>query len=618
MRGKYDFSGYATKNDLRCSDGRTIRRDAFKDNDGQTVPLVWQHRHDDPENVIGHALLENREDGVYAYGSFNDTPKAKTAKALVQHGDIEQLSIYANKLKQNGGDVLHGVIREVSLVLAGANPGASIEFPILEHSGEEIETEAKIYTGSPIYLEHSYEEDTELEDEELEYEEDEALEYDEENGESEMFENEYVEHEEKTVGEVFDELTDEQKDVVYYMIGEAVENAEGDYDEDEEDFEDMKHNVFDNDYDTGNFLSHADMTNIFEDARRCGSLREAVDNYIEEGALIHSIPHPIPTDGMELPDPSTADQTYGFRDPNMLFPEYRSMNNTPEWLKRDTSWVTEVMNGAHHTPFSRIKSVFADITEDDARARGYMKGKLKKEEVFTLLKRKTDPQTIYKKQKLDRDDVTDIIDFDVVSWIRAEMRVMLDEEIARAILIGDGRPTDSDDHISEEHVRPIATDKPLFSVPVSVPGGEKLAKNFINECIRSRKLYKGTGTPTLFTTADMHTEMLLIEDELGHKLYKSDTELATALRVSKIVEVEVMEGHQIGGKNLLGIIVNMADYNIGADKGGEINMFDDFDIDYNQMKYLIETRISGALIKPFSALVITEGSASNNDDQPQG
>ena len=631
MGAKYDFSGYATKNDLRCSDGRTIRRDAFKENDGQTVPLVWQHRHDDPENVIGHALLENREDGVYAYGSFNDTPKGRTAKALVQHGDVDALSIYANKLKQNGGDVLHGIIREVSLVLAGANPGASIEFPILEHSGEEIDTEAKIYTGSPIYLEHSDKEEDEEEDKKEEKKSEEEEEPDKEDDEKKEDEDkdsseeeddekeeEEMAHEDKTVKDVFDEFTDEQKDVVYFMIGQALEDAGvSDEGEEGEESEEMKHNVFDNEYTGQNYLSHSDMQNIFDDARKCGSLREAVDNYIEDGVLTHSIPHPIPTEGMEVPDPSTADQTYGFRDPNMLFPEYKALNNQPEWLKRDTSWVTEVMNGAHHTPFSRIKSVFADITEDDARARGYMKGKLKKEEVFTLLKRKTDPQTIYKKQKLDRDDIVDITDFDVVSWIRAEMRVMLDEEIARAILIGDGRPTDSDDHISEEHVRPIATDKPLFSVPVSVAGGEKLAKNFINECIRARKLYKGTGTPTLFTTADMHTEMLLIEDELGHKLYKSDTELATALRVSKIVEVEVMEGHQIDDKNLLGIIVNMSDYNIGADKGGEINMFDDFDIDYNQMKYLIETRISGALIKPFSALVITEGSASNND-QPQG
>lgn len=592
MGVNYDFSGYATKNDLKCSDGRTIRKDAFKDNDGQTVPLVWQHGHNDPENVIGHALLENREDGVYCYGSFNDTSKAATAKALVEHGDITALSIYANKLKQQGGDVLHGIIREVSLVLAGANPGASIDFPILAHSGEESNTEATIYTGEPIYLEHSDYEEEYYDEDELEHE-------DESEEETDM-------DEEKTVQDVFDELTEEQQNVVYFMIGQALEDA-GVSDEDyEEDDEDMKHNVFDTEEMYGDVLTHADYEQIFDDAKRLGSLRDSVIMHMEDGVLAHS----IPTDDMIGPSSETAGQTYGFRDPDMLFPEYRTMNNPPEWIKRETGWVQKVMGGAHHTPFSRIKSVFADITEDEARAKGYMKGKLKKEEVFTLLKRATDPQTIYKKQKLDRDDVIDITDFDVVAWIRGEMRIMLDEEIARAILIGDGRSPASDDKIQELHVRPIATDAPLFSVQVNVAAGaddSKTAKNFIDAAIRGRKSYKGSGTPTLFTTADMHTEMLLLEDQIGHKLYKSDTELATALRVNEIVEVEVMEGQQVNNKDLLGIIVNMADYNIGADKGGEINMFDDFDIDYNQMKYLIETRISGALTKPFSALVLTKG-----------
>lgn len=600
MTKKYDFSGWATKNDIECSDGRTIRRNAFKGNDGQVVPLVWAHMHNDPANVLGHALLENRPEGVYAYCSLNDTERGKMAKTQVEHGDIRSLSIYANKLEQSGGDVLHGSIREVSLVLAGANPGASIEYPILEHSGEEIHDEAIIKSGEAsleLYHEDSNEKEEEMADSN----------------------KKEPENNEKSIEDVISTMSDEQKEVMYYMIGEALEdNGEGEKMEqsafNEEEEHEMKHNVFDVNEPQANYLSHDDMNTIFNDAKRCGSLREAVNNHIEDGVLAHT----VPMDGMEGPSPDTADQTYGFRDPNMLFPEYRSMNNPPEWIKRDTTWVTEVMNGAHHTPFSRIKSVFADITEDDARARGYIKGKQKKEEVFTLLKRKTDPQTIYKKQKLDRDDVIDITDFDVVSWIRAEMRVMLDEEIARAILIGDGRSPVSDDHISEEHVRPIATDKPLFSVPVSVPGGEKLPKNFINESIRARKLYKGTGTPILFTTADMHTEMLLLEDELGHKLYKSDVELATALRVNKIVEVEVMEGHKIDNKNLLGIIVNMADYNIGADKGGEINMFDDFDIDYNQMKYLIETRISGALTKPYSALILTEGAASSNSGSDSG
>ena len=608
MGVKYDFGGYATKNDLRCSDGRTIRKDAFKDNDGQTVPLVWQHSHNDPENVIGHALLENREDGVYCYGSFNSTSKAATAKALVEHGDITALSIYANKLKQQGGDVLHGVIREVSLVLAGANPGASIDFPILAHSGEESETEATIYTGEPIYLKHEDAQEDPVEEKPAaeEKEEPPVEEKEEEEKEEKGKEEMALEHadNEKTVKDVFDELTEEQKNVVYFMIGQALEDA-GVEAEGEED-EDMKHNVFDTDEMYGNELTHADYQQIFDDAKRLGSLRDSVLMHMEDGVLAHS----IPTEDMIGPSSTTASQTYGFRDPDMLFPEYRSMNNPPEWIKRETGWVQKVMGGAHHTPFSRIKSVFADITEDEARAKGYLKGHLKKDEVFTLLKRTTDPQTIYKKQKLDRDDVIDITDFDVVAWIRGEMRLMLEEEIARAMLIGDGRSGASDDKISETHIRPIATDAPLFSVPVNVPNTNNIAKSFIDSAIRARKNYKGSGTPTLFTTADMHTEMLLLEDQIGHKLYKSDTELATALRVKEIVEVEVMEGQKINNKDLLGIIVNMTDYNIGADKGGEVNMFDDFDIDYNQMKYLIETRCSGALTLPYSAIAL-EADASN-------
>ena len=389
------------------------------------------------------------------------------------------------------------------------------------------------------------------------------------------------------------------------MIGQALKETP-DEEEKEEENEEMKHNVFDTDERQENYLSHEDMETIFADAKRLGSLKDSVLMHMEEGVLAHS----IPMEGMTGPSEATASQTYGFRDPDMLFPEYRSMNNPPEWIKRDTGWVQKVMGGVHHTPFSRIKSVFADITEDEARAKGYIKGKLKKDEVFTLLKRTTDPQTIYKRQKLDRDDVIDITDFDVVAWIRGEMRLMLEEEIARAILIGDGRSGASDDKISESHIRPIVSDAPLFSVPVSVPSGDTdaiMAKNFIDSAIRARKHYKGSGTPTLFTTADMHTEMLLLEDQIGHKLYKTDAELATALRVKEIVEVEVMEGQKVDNKDLLGVIVNIGDYNVGADKGGEVNMFDDFDIDYNQMKSLIETRISGALVKPFSALVLTTG-----------
>ena len=594
MGVNYDFCGYVTKNDLKCSDGRTIRKDAFAGDDGKRVPLVYQHQHFDPENVLGHMELENKEDGVYGYGYFNNTPKAQLTKEQVLHGDLTHMSIYANQLTQDHGNVLHGAIREVSLVLAGANPGALIDFPIIAHSGEEVEDEAIFWLpdNDVISLNHAdKEEEKEVDEEKKAPEEEDAK--------------------KETVQDVFNTLNEKQKKVVYYMIGQALQNNKTDdesEDDDEDKGEEMKHNVFENEANYGPVLSHADMATIFADAKKMGSLKDAVDYHIEDGVLAHAM-MPISTDGMVGPSQETAEQTYGFRDPDMLFPEYKSLNNPPEWIKRDTGWVSVVMNGVHHTPFSRIKSQFANITEDDARARGYIKGKQKKEEIFTLLKRTTSPQTIYKKQKLDKDDITDITDFDVVAWIKAEMRVMLDEEIARAVLIGDGRATDSDDHISEEHIRPIAKDVDLFNikVDVTVPANAQpgvMAKNFINAVIRNRKYYKGSGTPTMFTTADMLTEMLLLEDGIGHKMYKSVQELATALRVSNIVEVEVMEGQKINGKDLAAVIVNLDDYNIGADKGGAVDMFDDFDIDYNQYKYLIETRCSGALIKPFSAMTL--------------
>lgn len=628
----YDFSGWATKNDLLCSDGRTIKQDAFKECDGVTVPLVWNHIHDDPGNVLGHALLENRPEGVYTYCSFNDTDAGQQAKALVQHGDVNSLSINANKLKHNGRDVVHGVIREVSLVLAGANPGAVIDFPILSHNDEYDESEAEIsigYMNVDLTLAHSddeEEEETKVEDEKIEEEptedsenkdeekkeeteeskeepkeeekEDEELKHqDSSNKEEEMADNE------KTVQDVFDELTEEQKNVVYFMIGQALEDAG--VDAEGKEGEEMKHNVFDAETKPNDVLSHSDMTEIFKRAKSSGSLREAVEDYLDGGQLMHA----IPTEGMELPEPPL--QEYGFQNPNMLFPEYRAFSNTPEWIKRDTDWVQVVMAGVHKTPFTRIKSVFANITEDEARAKGYMKGKMKKEEVFSLLKRKTDPQTIYKKQKLDRDDVIDITDFDIVSWIRGEMEIMLDEEIARAILIGDGRLESDDDHISEDHIRPVVTDKPLFNIKSDVAGAdpEELAKNFIKETVRARKSYKGSGNPVLFTTEDMLTEMLLIEDEISHRLYKSEAELATAMRVSRIITVPVFENVKVDEKDLLGVALNLNDYALGADKGGEKTLFDDFDIDYNQMKYLIETRRSGALIKPFSAMTFLKSNA---------
>ena len=603
----YDFSGYVTKNDLKCSDGRTIRKNAFIENDGHTVPLVWQHQHDDPKNVLGHVLLENREDGVYGYGVFNKTDVGVHAKEMVKHGDVNAMSIYANKLKQSGGDVLHGTIREVSLVLAGANPGALIDFPIIAHSGEEIEDQAIIYTDELI---HSDEGEIEVESEKKEEpevveEEAKAEETSEEEENTEPIEHAEGDKEmadgEKTVQDVFDELTEEQKNVVYFMIGQALEDA-GVQTENVEG-EEMKHNVFDNEQENTAVLSHDDMQQIFRNAKNCGSLRDAVAAFCEDNeALMHSI---IDDDG------NTVD--YGIANMKYLFPEAKSLNTPPDFIKRKDDWVSVVMGGVHHTPFSRIKSVFADITMEDARAKGYIKGNRKEEEVFSVLKRTTTPTTIYKKQKLDRDDVVDITDFDVVRWLKGEMRMMLDEEIARAILIGDGRSAASDDKINELNIRPIYTDDSLFTIkarmefPASASESEK-AKAFIKKAVKARKDYKGSGNPVLFTTEDWLTDMLLLEDGIGHRLYKTEQELATAMRVSRIVTVPVMENKtRVDGGvtyGLMGIIVNLNDYNVGADKGGEVNMFDDFDIDYNAQKYLIETRCSGAMIKPYSAIVL--------------
>ena len=631
---KYDFSGWATKNDLKCADGRVIRRDAFKVNDGKKVPMVWNHQHNSISDVLGHAILENRKEGVYAYCTFNGTSAGQEAKECVKHGDVEALSIWANNLEQDGHDVLHGVIREVSLVLAGANPGAFVE-SVMAH-GEplyEDEDEAIIYSGEDLYLEHAFkkkEDDDEEEDEDPEVDESEESDDEDTDGSEEEDEDEEEEDKKKmaktlkhaddgdgkTVGEVLDELTDEQKKAVAIVIDQVLKDEKGSSSKEEDD-EDMKHNIFENDEQQTNYISHDDMKQIFADAKRLGSLRDAVNEAFEEGGVLE---HSIPMDGMTGPSQSTATQTYGFRDPDMLFPEYRNLNNPPEWISRNMDWVQKVMSGVHRTPFSRIKSQYADITEDAARAKGYMKGNLKKEEVFTLLKRTTDPQTIYKKQKLDRDDIIDITDFDVVAWIKAEMRVMLNEEIARAILIGDGRQADSDDKIQENHVRPIVKDVDLFNIKKEVVGNT--AKDVINTAIRARKDYKGSGNPIFFTTEDELTEMLLLEDTIGHKLYKTEAELATALRVSSIVTVEAMEGYKVSinnvDKDLVGVIVNLSDYNVGADKGGEINLFDDFDIDYNQYKYLIETRISGALIKPFSAITLYRSSGGHTSVSPQG
>ena len=553
----YDFCGWATKNDLQCSDGRIIRRDAFKHNDGQKVPLVWNHDHTDPYRVIGHALLENRDEGVYAYGYFNDTDLGNTARIYVQHGDINQMSIYANELKQQGPNVMHGSIREVSLVLAGANPGAYIE-SVISH-GEESDEEAVIFTGEDICLYHSSEETEELKEE------------------KEVAKNE------KTVKEIVDSMTEEQKKVMYAIVGQLFGEIDKSDEESEGGNEEMKHNVFDQDETQENTLSHAAMETIIGDAKRFGSMKESF--------LAHA-------------------EDYGIENIDYLFPEAKSLNTPPDFIKRETGWVSTVMGAVHHTPFSRIKSMFADITADEARAKGYIKGNLKKEEVFSLLKRTTTPTTIYKKQKMDRDDVVDITDFDVIAWLKSEMRMMLDEEIARAILVGDGRLASSDDKINEQNIRPIWTDEALYTIKslVTVPTGGNLAEEFIDQSVRAMKDYKGSGSPTAFMTEEMLTECLLLKDTNKHRLYKNAEEVATAMRVSRIITVPVMEGlTRTSGSDTLelkALIVNLNDYNVGADKGGAINMFDDFDIDYNQQKYLIETRCSGALIKPYSAIAL--------------
>lgn len=559
----YDFGGWATKNNLKCSDGLTIMQNAFQDNDGRKVPLIWNHSHNDPSNVLGHAKLENRAEGVYAYCTFNDTMMAKDAKNMVEHGDISALSIYANQLKKQGTYVTHGQIREVSLVLAGANPGAYIDDVIVH--GMALDDEAVLFTGEEIELCHSN------------------------NKEGVVKEVDGEKQEGKTLKEVFDTLNEEQKNAVYAIVGAAVDDAESgevtqsEINNEEEGDDVMKHNVFNNEnYDQGDVLSHAEMTAVLSDAKRYGSLKDAV--------LAH-----------------------GITNIDYLFPDFKNVTDVPGFIQRPTTWVDNVLSSVHHTPFSRIKSTYADITADDARAKGYIKGNLKTEEVFSLLKRTTAPTTIYKKQKLDRDDVVDITDFDVVGWLKTEMRMMLNEEIARALLIGDGRLSSSDDKINEQNIRPIWTDAELYTIKAKydikgLTTDDAKAKAFIRTAVKARKNYKGSGQPVLYTTEDMLTNILLMEDTTGRVIYEGVDKVKSALRVSDIITVPSMEDltRVVGADTMTleGIIVNLIDYNIGADKGGAVNMFDDFDIDYNAQKYLIETRCSGALIKPYSAIAI--------------
>ena len=644
----YDFAGWATKNNIRCSDGRTIMHGAFSADNGKRVPLVWNHQHDNVRNVLGHADLEERPEGVYAYCSFNNTEHGQDAKDCVKHGDIVALSIYANQLKQNGANVIHGAIREVSLVLAGANRGAVID-SVLEH-GELSDDSAEIsFVGyGDIEIHHSDldEQDDDYEDEELdEYQEDDEAEEDDENlqhadnGEAKKEEKEDggetvadvmntltdkqrkavaiiieqaiadskvdktmshaegdaqndAENDDETVEDVYNTLNENQKKVVNFLIGEALKNK------DSEGGSEMKHNVFEGSENVQNTISHAEIHEICRVGKQMGSLKAAVDQAYEEGVLEH------------------AEGDYGINNIDYLFPDAKAMTTEPELIKRDMGWVDDVFNGVHRTPFKRVKSVFADITEDEARAKGYIKGKFKKEEVFTLLKRTTDPQTIYKKQKLDKDDLEDLEDnFNVLPWIKNEMNMMFREEVARAILIGDGRPSSSDDKIQENHIRPIYNDEDLFTVkvPVEVKTGateDDIARALIKAMVKARKQYKGTGNPTFFTTEDYLTDCLLIENTLGERLYKSEAEVATAMRASKITTVEPMENKTISITNegrstsypLMGVLVNLTDYNVGAKNGGKTDFFEDFDIDFNQQKYLYEARMSGALKKPFSAI----------------
>ena len=594
----YDFSGWATRNNIECSDGRTIMKDAFKDNDGQKVPLVWNHQHDDPNEVLGHALLENRDEGVYAYCKFNDTESGQTAKSLVLNGDVDKLSIYANKLKSNMNQVIHGCIREVSLVLAGANPGAYIDSVVVHADGAEDEEEGTIYTNEQISVNVEHSENKS-----------------EKKEETKMNDNSEIKHAEteageKTVQEVFDTLTDEQKEVVYAIIGEAVEEAKndaGDEDEGEEEGEEnMKHNVFDNDNNREDVLAHSEFVkSAIADAKKYGSMRESFIAHAEEAGL----------------------EWNANNDFSPLFPDATNINREPVMVEKDNSWVAKVMAQVKHSPFSRVKNTLGRMDEATARAKGYIKGSKKANIQMAVLNRVTTPTTVYIKNDIDRDDIIDITDFDVVAWQKKEMRKQLDKELALAMLLGDGRDVSDQYKINEQNIRPVVSDDDLYTIKYTVKEGvdyknagtshsenDSLAKGIIRAALKARKEYKGSGRPTFYTTEDCLTDMLLIEDQNGRVIYDSIDKLTTALRVDEIVTIPEMESR----KDIYGIIVNLNDYTAGADKGGSVNMFDDFDIDYNQMKYLMETRMSGALTQPYSAIVLKKDGVSTSNTEIGG
>lgn len=616
MNKDYDFGGWATKNNIKCSDGRTILKDAFKQNDGQKVPLVWNHQHNDPSEVLGHALLENREEGVYAYCKFNNTESGQTAKSLVTNGDVDKLSIYANRLKTHMNNVMHGCIREVSLVLAGANPGAFIDTVISHGEDAEAEEEGIIYTDEYIEtIEHSDDES------------DKKGETDMEDKNKKVDEEKKDENNEKTIQEVFETLNEEQKNAVYAIVGQALEHNDDSEDESEDDSkdeseddsenkdndsednsennndegeEDMKHNVFDNDKNNDEVLQHSEiLASAIQDAKKYGSLKESVI----EHAAINNI-----------------------TDIGKLFPDATALNKEPIMIEKDQTWVGKIINTIKHTPFSRVKVTMGKMTEPQARAKGYIKGNKKTNIQMAALNRIVTPTTVYIKNEIDRDDVIDITDFDVVAWQKREMRKELDKELALAALLGDGRDISDNDKINEQNIIPIIKDVDTFTIKYTITEGvdykqannsasnnDSFTKGIIRAAIRSRKEYKGSGSPTFFTTEDYLTDMLLIEDQNGRRIYESLDQLALALRVKEIVTIPEME--QEAYKDIVGVIVNMADYTMGADKGGSVNMFDDFDIDYNQMKYLMETRCSGALTVPYSAIVLKKTVASSSDAQ---
>ena len=612
---KFDFSGYATKNDIKCADGRVIRRDAFKACDGETVPLVWAHNHDDPEYVLGHAILENREDGVYTYGCFNNTPKGQLVKEMVAHGDITKMSIYANQLKQHGSDVIHGIIREVSLVQAGANPGAVIENLCFAHSDGTMfdsDEDAIIYTDNDtkiaLYHEDSSEEVAEAideDDQEIESEEtttEDSIEHSDE-GDKKMSETKS-----ETIGDVIKTMNDKQKKVLFGLIGAvAAKKSASKEDVKHEDLEGetfMKHNVFEMDAKSRRpVITHdeekAIVKDIIEDMKQFGSLKKSVEFHLREGAIAHS--------GLLAHDDDP--QEYGIQDIDWLFPDYKNLENEPPFIARDQKWVSVFMNGTRKTPYTHIKTMFADITADEARAKGYIKGDKKLTEVFTLVRRKVDAQTVYKLQKLDRDDILDITSFSVIRFIKSEMQVMLKEEVARAGLIGDGKDPSDRTHISHDHIIPIALDDPFYTIPVEVTEGDsddETCRNFIRSIIKARKDYRGSGNITMYIKADRLSDLLLMTDATGRDLYESEAQLAKKLRVREIVECPVLDTSDYEA-----VLVDNSDYTYGTDKGGEISLFDDFDLEYNQERYLMETRVSGMLVKPYSAMAVTVVAANS-------